>query len=157
MLNWQLSIFLIFWTVYAYNYYSSIVETFSDWMCFRLCSSPMQVAFTRNETGIWWRPLPETVTCSISISPVPPSPIPVQSIKLLDQPPLTYTRFSENTVLVSFGLSWDAPMESYGEISEYSVYIGSVPLQPDEEPQLNSFQRAVVRFVVWCRIFKFLC
>ena len=76
--------------------------------------------------GPWWRPLPQPVECSISLNIVPPSPVPVESITLLQDLPLPIEITEDNRrALERFDLSWSPSLEPHGEIREYVVYVGS--------------------------------
>jgi serine/threonine protein kinase len=84
--------------------------------------------FTVNLTaGPWWRPLPKSpMMCTISLDIVPPSPVPVGSIELLQDLPLPLEIMDNNQrVLDRFNLSWSPPLEPRGDIQQYVVFVGS--------------------------------
>ena len=107
-----------------------------------------QLTFTVNvTTGPWWRPLPpQPVECSISLDIVPPGPVPVESIELLQDLPLSIEIINASRrVLDDFSLSWSPPPDPYGEIQQYFVSIGS-SLQ--EGTDTFGFQAATVSLFV---------
>ena len=107
-----------------------------------------QLMFTVNvTTGPWWRPLPpQPVKCSISLDIIPPGPVPVESIELLQDLPLSIDIANESRrVLDDFSLSWSPPPDPYGEIQQYFVSIGS-SLQ--EGTDTFGFQVATVSLLV---------
>lgn len=84
----------------------------------------LQLNFQKNAT-FWWRPLPETPEhCLVNASGVPPSKVPVESIMLVEEPPLPYTEYQGYRILDEFHLTWDAPMNPFGEIIAYDVFVG---------------------------------
>lgn len=85
----------------------------------------LQLNFRRNVTGIWWRPLPKTPeNCLVNAPGVPPSKVPVETIMLVEEVPLSYTKYQGHRVLDEFHLTWDAPTDPFGEIIAYEVFVG---------------------------------
>ena len=83
-----------------------------------------QVSFGNNDSGIWWRPLPQGGDCFISALSESPSVIPVENIRVLCEPPVEIAQ-REDTQLysISFTLVWDPPQAPFGEIMSYDVSI----------------------------------
>ena len=96
--------------------------------------------------------------CSLSLDIVPPSPVQVESIKLLQDLPLPIEITDDNRrVLERFDLSWALPMEPYGEIQQYVVFVGSSLKQDSDK---LGFQYATVRFFAFsqlCTTMSILC
>lgn len=85
----------------------------------------LQLNFQRNISTFWWRPLPKTPEyCLVNATGVPPSRVPVESIMLVEELPLSYTEYQGYRVLDEFHLTWDAPTDPFGEIIAYEVFVG---------------------------------
>ena len=119
---------------------------FMEFFCSHSCIfSYTQLHFTPNLTaGPWWRPLPEPpMMCTISLDIVPPSPVPVGSIELLQDLPLPLEITDNNQrVLDRFNLSWSTPLEPRGDIQQYVVFVGFSLLQ--EGTDTCGFETATV-------------
>ena len=109
----------------VYRASTSVYGVFCSHSCI---FSYTQLGFTVNLTaGPWWRPLPEQpVNCTISLDIIPPSPVPVESIELLQDLPLPFEiTYNNQRVLDRFNLSWSPPLEPRGDIQQYVVFVGS--------------------------------
>lgn len=63
----------------------------------------------------------------ISAAPERPGVVPVETIKILDEPPLSIQEVEETQLYnVTLGLSWDPPLTPFGA-DEYEVYVGDRP------------------------------
>lgn len=77
---------------------------------------PLQLQFRQNNTGIWWRNLPESQKCTESATALQPGKIDADTITLLQKPPLVLEKVEGSTTQyrVSFGLKWELPVFQYG-------------------------------------------
>lgn len=88
--------------------------------------------------GIWWRPRPDSISCSRDGTPERPSAVMADTIRVLTNPPLTVTNVGSSQYNVSLGVDWEPPAAPHGA-EEYEVYLGG---QPVDEENFN-FMRTV--------------
>ena len=83
-----------------------------------------------NETdGPWWRPVPNSKDCLVSLPVVPPDPVQVESVGLAQDTPLEWCLADDgDRWFVNLSLSWEPPSITYGEIRRYDVYVGQLVL-----------------------------
>ena len=105
--------------------------------------SLLQLTAMFNGTEIWWRPIPGFPACTIEGTTETPSPVLVESIAVLEDPPFSLVNLGDSQYEVSFGVDWDPPAERYGA-GNYEVYVGSEPIR--EENNTGFVATTGVRF-----------
>ena len=76
------------------------------------------------------------LSCKVEGTTETPAPVPQDSIRLLDDPPLSVVNFEASEYQVSFGVAWDPPIERYGA-EEYEVYVGGRPINEDIDNEFH--------------------
>lgn len=79
---------------------------------------------------IWWRPIPDSISCSRDGTAERPTVVIADTIRVLTNPPLTVTNIGSFQYNVSLGIDWEPPTAPHGA-EEYEVYLGGRPV--DEE------------------------
>ena len=72
-----------------------------------------------------------------------PGTISADSIRILDEPPLTLVSVAPSRYDITFGLSWAPPLPPYGA-NEYEVHVGNIPMDIEDQDPLISFSPTVV-------------
>ena len=83
-----------------------------------------QLSPIKNQT-LFWRQIPRRQHCSIDALPEPPAAVNMDNITVSD--------LEMNDPGLSLSVSWLPPTKPFGEIQQYQVRVGVVPLSSEEQ------------------------
>ena len=109
--HFRVSVFLVLQTVSSYS--------LDDDYFFFLQLSPI-----KNRT-LFWRQIPSRQDCSIDTLPEPPGAVNADNITVSD--------LELNGTGLSLNVSWLPPTKPFGEIQQYQVRVGVVPLSSEDQ------------------------
>ena len=110
--HFRVSVFLVLQTVSSYSLVDDYFNIF------------LQLSPIKNQT-LFWRQIPRRQDCSIDALSEPPAAVNMDNITVSD--------LELNGTGLSLNVSWLPPTKPFGEIQQYQVRVGVVPLSSEEQ------------------------